>query len=97
MEEEKVILVNEHDEQIGTMPKLEAHEKAVLHRAFSVFVFKYAVENGTSKLFNKSLGCFCLILEILSFSLTKRVFKSPEPSFPSHESLQRLVGEPALA
>ncbi len=39
MEEEKVILVNEMDEQIGTMPKLEAHEKAVLHRAFSVFVF----------------------------------------------------------
>ncbi len=38
MEEEKVILVNENDEQIGLMPKLEAHEKAVLHRAFSVFV-----------------------------------------------------------
>jgi len=37
-EEEKVILVNENDEQIGLMPKLEAHEKAVLHRAFSVFV-----------------------------------------------------------
>lgn len=39
MEEEYVILVNELDEQIGTMPKLEAHEKALLHRAFSVFVF----------------------------------------------------------
>jgi isopentenyl-diphosphate delta-isomerase len=26
------------DVQIGLMPKLEAHEKAVLHRAFSVFV-----------------------------------------------------------
>ena len=39
MIEEYVILVNEKDEQIGTMPKLEAHEKAVLHRAFSVFVF----------------------------------------------------------
>lgn len=39
MEEEKVILVNEKNEQIGLMPKLEAHEKAVLHRAFSVFVF----------------------------------------------------------
>ena len=39
MIEEQVILVNENDEQIGTMPKLEAHEKAVLHRAFSVFVF----------------------------------------------------------
>lgn len=38
MIEENVILVNENDEQIGLMPKLEAHEKAVLHRAFSVFV-----------------------------------------------------------
>lgn len=37
--EEQVILVNEKDEQIGLMPKLEAHEKGVLHRAFSVFVF----------------------------------------------------------
>lgn len=38
MTEENVILVNENDEQIGLMPKLEAHEKALLHRAFSVFV-----------------------------------------------------------
>ena len=38
MKEEEVILVNEQNEQIGTMPKMEAHEKAVLHRAFSVFV-----------------------------------------------------------
>ena len=38
MEEEQVILVNERDEQIGTMPKLEAHVKGVLHRAFSVFI-----------------------------------------------------------
>ncbi|MHA6281212.1 isopentenyl-diphosphate Delta-isomerase [Salinimicrobium sp. CAU 1759] len=39
MKEEQVILVNENDEQIGLMPKMEAHEKALLHRAFSVFVF----------------------------------------------------------
>ncbi|MFV0539896.1 MAG: isopentenyl-diphosphate Delta-isomerase [Aestuariibaculum sp.] len=39
MKEERVILVNENDEQIGTMPKMEAHEKALLHRAFSVFIF----------------------------------------------------------
>ncbi|UMB55489.1 isopentenyl-diphosphate Delta-isomerase [Lutibacter sp. A64] len=39
MMEEQVILVNEKDEQIGLMPKMEAHEKALLHRAFSVFVF----------------------------------------------------------
>lgn len=38
MKEEYVILVNPNDEQIGLMPKLEAHEKAVLHRAFSVFI-----------------------------------------------------------
>lgn len=38
MIEEQVILVNEKDEQIGLMPKLEAHQKAKLHRAFSVFV-----------------------------------------------------------
>ena len=39
MKEELVILVNENNEQIGLMPKMEAHEKALLHRAFSVFVF----------------------------------------------------------
>tara|TARA_R110000868_G_scaffold1389_24_gene10835 strand:- start:36 stop:563 length:528 start_codon:yes stop_codon:yes gene_type:complete len=39
MREENVILVNENDEQIGLMPKMEAHEKALLHRAFSVFIF----------------------------------------------------------
>jgi len=39
MKEEQVILVNEANEQVGTMSKLEAHKKAVLHRAFSVFVF----------------------------------------------------------
>ena len=38
MVEEKVILVNENDEPVGLMPKLEAHEKALLHRAFSVFI-----------------------------------------------------------
>jgi isopentenyl-diphosphate delta-isomerase len=36
---EHVILVNEQDRELGIMPKLEAHEKGVLHRAFSVFIF----------------------------------------------------------
>jgi len=44
MKEEQVILVNEQDEQIGLMPKMEAHEKAMLHRAFSVFIFNDANE-----------------------------------------------------
>ncbi|MEO9891732.1 isopentenyl-diphosphate Delta-isomerase [Aurantibacter sp.] len=47
VEEEKVILVNENDEELGTMPKMEAHEKAVLHRAFSVFIMN---KNGETML-----------------------------------------------
>lgn len=34
-----LILVDEHDNDIGRVEKLEAHEKALLHRAFSVYVF----------------------------------------------------------
>ena len=37
--EKEVILVNEMDEPIGRMEKIEAHRKALLHRAFSVFIF----------------------------------------------------------
>jgi isopentenyl-diphosphate delta-isomerase len=37
--EEQVLLVNEHDEPVGTMGKLEAHQLGALHRAFSVFLF----------------------------------------------------------
>ena len=39
MSKEKVILVNEKDEPLGLMEKMEAHRKALLHRAFSIFVF----------------------------------------------------------
>ncbi|MCK5781473.1 MAG: isopentenyl-diphosphate Delta-isomerase [Flavobacteriales bacterium] len=35
---EKVVLVDESDKVLGSMEKIEAHEKALLHRAFSVFV-----------------------------------------------------------
>ena len=38
MTEEQVILVDEKDNPIGLMEKIRAHEEAVLHRAFSVFV-----------------------------------------------------------
>jgi isopentenyl-diphosphate Delta-isomerase len=39
MDQQQVILVNESDEPIGTMEKIEAHQKGLLHRAFSVFIF----------------------------------------------------------
>lgn len=44
MDEEEVILVNKKDIQLGLMPKMEAHRKGVLHRAFSVFIFKSSRE-----------------------------------------------------
>ena len=34
-----VILVDEKDQPIGTMEKMAVHQKALLHRAFSVFIF----------------------------------------------------------
>jgi len=38
MEDQKVILVDENDIQTGVIGKLEAHRKALLHRAVSVFI-----------------------------------------------------------
>lgn len=37
--EDKLILVNLNDEEIGTCGKMQTHEEGRLHRAFSVFVF----------------------------------------------------------
>ena len=39
MNGDEVILVNELDEEIGFMDKMEAHKKGLLHRAISVFIF----------------------------------------------------------
>lgn len=44
MRQEKVILVNKKDEQIGLSGKLEAHQTGALHRAISVFVFNSSGE-----------------------------------------------------
>ena len=44
MSEEKVNLVDKNDNQVGLMPKLEAHEKGLLHRAFSIFIFNSRYE-----------------------------------------------------
>lgn len=35
----KVVLVNEQDQPIGEMEKLLVHQRGMLHRAFSVFIF----------------------------------------------------------
>lgn len=36
---EYVILVDEQDRELGTLEKMEAHQRGVLHRAFSVLIF----------------------------------------------------------
>ena len=52
MDEEKVILVDTNDNPIGVMPKMEAHKKALLHRAFSVFILN---QNGELLLQQRAL------------------------------------------
>ncbi len=51
--EEQVRLVNEDDVQIGTMGKLETHEKGLLHRAFSIIVKN---EGGEVMLQKRAVG-----------------------------------------
>ena len=38
--EDQIILVDEQDRETGRVGKLEAHEKGLLHRAFSIFIFR---------------------------------------------------------
>ena len=37
--EEKVILVDQQDSIVGESEKMHAHEKGLLHRAFSILIF----------------------------------------------------------
>ncbi|MEM7370366.1 MAG: isopentenyl-diphosphate Delta-isomerase [Bacteroidota bacterium] len=39
MKEELVILVDNQDQEVGVMEKMQAHREGLLHRAFSVFIF----------------------------------------------------------
>ena len=39
MKEQKLILVDENDAELGTMEKMAVHQQGLLHRAFSVFIF----------------------------------------------------------
>jgi len=41
---EHVILVDSENRQLGTMEKMEAHQKGLLHRAFSIFIFNSSGE-----------------------------------------------------
>lgn len=51
--EELVILVDHDDRETGVMEKIQAHREALLHRAFSVFVFN---SKGELMLQQRALG-----------------------------------------
>jgi isopentenyl-diphosphate delta-isomerase len=50
---ETVILVNTADQPVGRMEKFEAHQRGLLHRAFSVFLFN---EQGETLLQQRAAG-----------------------------------------
>lgn len=56
--EDQLILVNEQDMETGSCGKLEAHEKGLLHRAFSIFIFRKILvdePDGTRSFHNQLL------------------------------------------
>lgn len=46
--QETLILVDENDNEVGHTEKLKAHEHGMLHRAFSIFIFRLAPSNSSS-------------------------------------------------
>ena len=50
---EKVVLVDQKDQEVGLMEKLEAHQKGLLHRAFSILLFN---KNGELLLQKRAQG-----------------------------------------
>ena len=71
----ELILVNYLDEEIGSAYNLEAHKKALLHRAFSIFIFNgalgiinYWVKND----FEQDIDYISNIIERLSYSGIKK-------------------------
>ena len=78
---EHVILVDQDDNAIGTMEKLEAHRKGILHRAFSILLFN---SKGELLLQKRS------VLKYHSNSLwTNTCCSHPLPDEPMHQATRR--------
>ncbi len=67
---EQVVLVDELDNEVGVMEKILAHQKALLHRAFSVFIFNDKGElllqqRALSKYHSPGLWqCYCILFSL---------------------------------
>lgn len=82
---EEVILVDEFDNATGVMEKMEAHEKGLLHRAFSVFIFN---DNGELLLQQRALNKYH------SAGLwTNTCCSHPRPTETTLEAAQRRLKE----
>src|SRR5690348_11629193 len=46
----RVVLVNEQDAELGSAEKLEAHQKGLMHRAFSIFILRRSLNQGVEVL-----------------------------------------------
>lgn len=81
----KVILVDEHDHELGTIEKLEAHRQGLLHRAFSVFIFN---NDGKMLLQRRALSKYH------SPGLwTNACCSHPAPGEPTHQAANRRLEE----
>ncbi|UII32356.1 isopentenyl-diphosphate Delta-isomerase [Fulvivirga ulvae] len=82
---EEVVLVDTKDKETGRMEKLEAHQKGLLHRAFSVLIFNSRGEvliQKRSKSKYHSGGLW-----------TNTCCSHPRPSEPVHEAAKRRLTE----
>src|SRR5438128_1707417 len=81
----EVILVTEADQPTGKMEKMEAHQKGLLHRAFSVFIFNSKGEmllqqRASGKYHNGELW-------------TNACCSHPSPGEPTHVAAERRLKE----
>lgn len=82
---DSVILVDENDNETGYLDKLEAHQKGVLHRAFSVLIFNSAGELLLQKRADNKYHSAGL--------WTNTCCSHPRPNEPMPEAVQRRLKE----
>lgn len=80
-----VILVDENDNEIGYLDKLEAHQKGMLHRAFSVLIFNSAGELLLQKRAQNKYHSAGL--------WTNTCCSHPKPNEPMPDAVQRRLQE----
>lgn len=78
---EHVILVDDENNEVGTMEKMEAHEKGVLHRAFSIFIFNSTGEMLLHRRANEKYHCGGM--------WTNAVCSHPRPDEGQSDALRR--------